>query len=391
MNTERRPIPLVLVVVLVIVLAFAAGFFYSQLLLDDPAANLPDEFDILGESWGLLSTFYVNQSALDPEALSTGALRGMLEALGDSYTSYVESYLLASSDLAGSFEGIGALVAIEDGQLTVVSPIVGGPAEQQGVLAGDRILQVDGQSTAGMSLTEAVLMIRGPKGTEVTLLIMHRGETTPLEITIVRQEIKLDSVYQDMLPGDIAYIEITHFKQATADEMADALGEAIDSQAQAVILDLRGNPGGYLQTVVDIADLFLDGGIVLYEADDSGNIIKEWTADAGGLALDLPLAVMVDGGSASGSEVLAGAFQDRGRGVLIGTTTFGKGSVAVLQQVSNDAALYITTARWLTPDGHLIEGLGLTPDYVVELTEEDIAAGNDTQLDFAISYIEGQP
>ncbi|MCK4361887.1 MAG: S41 family peptidase [Dehalococcoidia bacterium] len=388
MNNKRSLLP-TLLVVLLIVLSFGAGFAYSKLFT--PAApELPAEFDTLGEVWELLSLDYVNKDALDPEELSRGAIEGMLEALGDPYTSYLESYQLASSDLEGSFEGIGAIVSMEDGELTVVSPIAGGPAERQGMRAGDKILEVDGEPTSEMNLIEAVLKIRGDKGTTVTLLILHQGETTPVAIEIVREEIKLDSVYLDMLPEDTAHIRITHFVERTPDELTEALNSALQSDAWGIILDLRGNPGGYLDVVVDVADEFLDGGIILYEADSEGDIIEEWTASSGGLATDLPLIVLVDGGSASGSEVLAGALRDHGRATLIGTKTYGKGSVNILHELSDHSALYVTMARWLTPDRHLIEGVGLIPDIEVEITEEDIASGRDPQLERAIEYLQAQ-
>lgn len=388
MNNKRSLLPTLLVVVL-IVLSFGAGFAYSKIFT--PASpELPAEFNTLGEVWELLTEDYVNNEALDPEELSRGAIEGMLEALGDPYTSYLESYQLASSDLEGSFEGIGAIVSIEDGELTVVSPIAGGPAERQGVRAGDKILEVDGEPTSEMNLIEAVLKIRGDKGTTVTLLILHQGETTPVAIEIVREEIKLDSVYLDMLADDIAHIRITHFSERTLVELTSALTDARQSGARSIILDLRGNPGGYLDVVVDVASEFLDGGIILYEADSEGDIIEEWTASSGGLATDLPLIVLVDGGSASGSEVLAGALRDHERATLIGTKTYGKGSVNILHELSDHSALYVTTARWLTPDRHLIEGVGLIPDIEVEITEEDIASGRDPQLERAIEYLQAQ-
>lgn len=388
MNNKRSLLPTLLVVVLII-LSFGAGFAYSQ-LLTGAAPELPAEFNALGEAWELLSEDYVNKDALDPEELSRGAIEGMLEALGDPYTSYLESYQVAWSDLEGSFEGIGAIVSMEDGELTVVSPIAGGPAERQGVRSGDKILEVDGEPTSEMNLMEAVLKVRGDKGTTVTLLILHQGETTPVAIEIVREEIKLDSVYLDMLPDDIAHIQITHFAERTPVELTSALNSALQSDAWGIILDLRGNPGGLLDVVVDVANEFLDGGIILYAADGEGDIIEDFPASSGGLATDLPLIVLVDGGSASGSEVLAGALQDHERATLIGTITYGKGSVNILHELSDGSALYVTTARWLTPDLHLIEGVGLTPDIEVEITAEDIASGQDPQLESAIEYLQAQ-
>ena len=390
MNNRRR-FPLVLVVALLIFLSFLAGFALSQ-SQSRPASQLPEEFSILGEVWQTLEDYYVNKTALAPDELSEGAIDGLLDALGDPYTSYIdaETYKLSIPALEGSFEGIGAVITVEDGQLTVVSPIAGSPAESQGIRSGDRILQIDGQPTSGMSLAEAVLKIRGPQGTKVTLLILHQGESTPVEIEIIREEIELDSVYLDMLPDDIAYIKITYFTERTHEELVAAINDAIESGGKAIILDLRNNPGGYLHIVVQVADEFLDGGIVLYQADDDGNVTEEWPASPGGLATDLPMVLLVNGGSASGSEVLAGALQDRERAPLIGTTTYGSGSVKGFYQLSQGSALYLTTGRWLTPNGRLIEGVGLDPDFEIELTEEDIENGRDPQLEFAIEYVKAQ-
>ena len=389
MNRKSQPLTL-LVVLLILLVFFGAGCGLFQAKSDSVPEEVPPEFDTLWEVWQSLSEYYVNKEALDPEELIQGAIEGLIEALGDPYTAYLdlEAYELIWSAYEGSFEGIGAVVAMEDGELTVISPIRGAPAEQQGIRAGDRILEIDGETTSGMTLTEAVLKIRGPKGTAITLLILHQGETEPVEIEITREEIDIDTVYLEMLPGNIAHIELIHFSLRTDQEVSSVLSDALESGATAIILDLRGNPGGVLNTVINVADEFLDSGIILYQADDDGNIMEEWKASSGGLAADLPLAVLVDGGSASGSEVLAGALQDHGRAPLIGTTTYGKGSVQLIHELSDGTALYVTWARWLTPNGHLIEGQGLTPDFEVPITEEDIAQGIDPQLERAIDYLE---
>ena len=376
-----------LLAVLIVGLSFFAGLNFCQTLPPD----VPEEFDSLWEVWYYLERDYVNTDALDPDELSRGAIDGLLEALGDPYTSYIdaETYEMEQAAFEGSFEGIGAVVTIDDDELTVVSPIAGTPAEQQGIKAGDKILEVNGEPTSGMSLAEAVLKIRGPKGTTVTLLILHKDESTPVEIEIVRAEIELTSVYLDMLPDDIAHLRITYFSDNTPDEVKTALTEALESDAAAIVLDLRGNPGGLLASVVDVASEFLDGGIVLYEAYSDGRE-RPWSASDGGLATDIPMVVLVDGGSASGSEVLGGAFQDRGRAPLIGTTTYGKGSVNVIEELSDGSALYVTTARWLTPNRILIEGVGLTPAFYIDITEDDIASGDDPQMDFAVDYVKVQ-
>jgi len=386
MNIKRYLLT-TLLVAFAVVLSFGVGFQLSR-SLSQPVTGLPEEFNALGEVWQSLERYYVNKDALDAEELSEGAIRGLLKALDDPHTSYLdaETYEMEWSAYEGSFEGVGAVITMKDGELTVVSPIAGGPAEEQGVRAGDKILEIDGEPTSGMNLTEAVLKIRGPQGTEVTLLILHQGETTPVEIEIIREEVKLDSIYLEMLPEGIAHIQITHFSERTHEELVAVLNDAIDNGAEGIILDLRNNPGGYLHVAVDVASEFLDGGTVVYQQDSEGRL-DELPATPGGLAKDLPLVLLVNEWSASGSEVLAGAIQDRGRANLVGNVTYGKGSINIVRELSDGSALYVTTARWLTPDGSLIEGIGLTPDFEVEITEADILNDRDPQLEFALSLI----
>lgn len=389
MNIKRYLLT-TLLVAFAVVLSFGVGFQLSR-SLSQPVTGLPEEFNALGEVWQSLERYYVNKDALDAEELSEGAIRGLLKALDDPHTSYLDAdtYEMEWSAYEGSFEGVGAVVTMKDGELTVVSPIAGGPAEEQGVRAGDKVLEIDGEPTSGMNLTEAVLKIRGPQGTKVTLLILHQGETTPVDIEIIREEVKLDSIYLEMLPEGIAHIQITHFSERTHGELVAALNDAIDSGVEGIVLDLRNNPGGYLHVAVDVASEFLDGGTVVYQRDSEGRL-EELPATSGGLATDLPLVLLVNEWSASGSEVLAGALQDRGRATLVGNVTYGKGSINIIRELSDGSALYVTTARWLTPDGSLIEGVGLTPDFEMEITEEDILNDRDPQLEFAIEYIESQ-
>jgi carboxyl-terminal processing protease len=382
----NRTIPTI-VLAIVIALSFIAGFAYSALILPNRNGNLPKEFDSLGEVWTIIDDSYVNHSAVDNEKLAQGAIDGMMQALDDPYSSYYYNYSAFENYLEGSFEGIGATVSKESGQLTVVSPIKGSPAEQAGIKAGDIILEIDGVPTDDLTITEAVLKIRGPKGTTVTLLIQHEGESDTVEMQIVRDEITEPSVDFESLPDNIGYIQITQFSSSTVADFQAALTNIIDNGSNRLILDLRGNPGGFLDVVADIADEFLDSGIILYEATDSLEIIRDWTSSPGGLATNIPIAIIVDNSSASGSEVLAGALQDHGRAVIIGTQTFGKGSVDSTYELQDGSALYLTTGRWLTPDKHAIEGVGITPDYVVEFSEEDWGNGIDNQLDYAVEYL----
>ena len=386
----NRPISSI-AIVLAIALAFMIGFTLPSLISSGHGiGQLPKEFDPLSEVWTIIHDSYVNQSAIDNERLAQGAINGMMQALDDPYSSYYDNYSTFENYLQGSFEGIGATVSTESGHLTVVSPIKGSPAEQAGIKAGDIILKIDGEPTNDITVTEAVMKIRGTKGTTVTLLIQHKGESTSVEMQIVRAEITEPSVDYKSLSDNIGYIQIAYFADHTVSEFQTALSNTIGNGSKGLILDLRGNPGGYLSVVADIADEFLDSGIILYEATDSLKIIRDWPASPGGLDISLPLAVLVDNSSASGSEVLAGALQDHERAVIIGTQTFGKGSVDSTYELQDGSALYLTTARWLTPDKHAIEGVGITPDYVVAQSDEDAANDIDTQLNFAIEYIKSQ-
>jgi carboxyl-terminal processing protease len=348
----------------IIALSFGAGCVLG--------AKTPPELDldIVKEAWGVIFHDYVDSDQLDPHLLTQGAVRGMVEALDDPYTSYLDNtaYELWTRNMEGKFEGIGAYVESKDEQITIVAPIPDSPAETAGIRTGDVILEIDGKSTEGMSLIEAVLNIRGPTGTLVSLLILHQGETEPEVIKIVRAEIELTSVDWEM-KEDIAYIEISFFSERTAEELAPVM-ESITEEASGIILDLRSNGGGILDTVIEVAGFFLHEGVVMDMVDNQGHHTI-YAVKTNQLATDLPMVVLVDGYSASGSEVLTGALQDYNRATVAGARTFGKGSVNILRQLKDGSGIYITTARWFTPHGRLIEGEGLNPDY--ELAEDEDA------------------
>ncbi len=339
--------------------------------------------DIVDEAWDVLRRDYVDREALDEASLSQGAIEGMVEALDDPYTSYLdpETYDMALTGFEGKYEGIGATVGIRDEQLMIIAPILGSPASQAGIRAGDIVLEIDGVSTEGMSLPEAVLIIRGEGGTAVRLLVLHQDETEPVEIEIVRAEIEPPSVAYEMRE-DIAYLHITHFSELTAEQIIPALEGIVEEGATAIVLDLRSNPGGMLIAVIDVASHFLTEGVVVTVVDNQGNYIDS-SVEPKDITVDLPMVVLVDEYSSSGSEVLSGAFQDHGRAVIAGTVTFGKGSVNILRQLSDGSGLYVTTARWLTPHGRMIEGEGITPHYELDLEGDDA-------VQWAIDYLENR-
>jgi len=368
--------------------------------VDVSPGSASDEFGLLDEIADILREDFVNPDAVTDETLQLGSINGIIEALGDPHTVYIppEQYQNGFDFINGTFEGIGATVDQDPttGLITIVTPFRDSPAEQAGILPGDVILAVDGESTEGWSVQEAVSRIRGAEGSTVTLTIRHTGEDDPEDVAIVRGTIVVPTVFVQDVTGedgavnpDLAYIEIQQFTDQTVGDMHNALQEVADGGYKGLILDLRRNPGGGLDATVNVADMFIDGGIILTQVDREGGETV-YTAQEGGEAIDIPIVVLVSSGSASGSEVLAGALRDHGRAKLVGEQTFGKGSVNHLRELSNGGALYVTIARWLTPNGDLIEGVGLTPDEVVATTEEELTSGVGEQLYTAIELLEQQ-
>jgi len=357
-----------------LVLSFGTG--YAVGTGTSPSQGL----DIVEQAWDVIFRNYVDTDKLDTGELSQAAIKGIVEALDDPYTSYLdaETYQLGLGNLEGKIEGIGAHVAVKNEQLTIIAPIAGSPAAEAGIRAGDIVLEIDGRSTSEMGLMEAVLNIRGPSGTSVRLLILHEGETEPEEIEIVRAEIELSSVYFEMRE-DLAYVSITYFSERTGDELSSVLRDITQEAATGIILDLRSNPGGLLPAVVDVAGSFLKEGVVVTMVDNQGEQTS-FSVEPEGVATDLPVIVLVDDHTASGGEVLAGALQDYARAAVAGTSTYGKGSVNMLYQLKDGSGLYVTIARWLTPNGRLIEGEGIDPDYELELEGENA-------IQWAIDYL----
>ncbi len=376
MSTKTK-IWLSLLLVAALIVSF--GFGYSLGFVATPSGAA---FDSVEQAWNIILNDYVEPDKLDVNQLSQAAIEGMLEALDDPYTTYLDSeaYQFSLDDLEGKFEGIGATVSMnEDDQIEIIAPLANSPAAEAGIQPGDIILGIDGESTAGMGLYEAILEIRGPEGTSVSLLILHADETEPVEIVIVRGVIELASVHLEMR-GDIACITITEFNERTNAELAPVLEDIESAGASGIVLDLRSNPGGLLSAVINVASRFLGEGIAIVSIRDNKGNIENIKSNNQDITTGLPLIVLVDGYSASGSEVLAGALQDHGRALIAGTITYGKGSVNYLIQLVDGSGIYITAARWLTPDGRLIEGEGITPDIELEI-------GGDEAIQWAIDYL----
>jgi len=347
--------------------------------------DLPPEFDRLAEVWQLLEQEHIDRERLDADELSEGAIRGLLRALDDPYASFLnaQQYDVESQDFKGYFEGIGAQVAMREGRLTIIAPLPDSPAQQAGILPGDVILTIDGESAAEITLLEAVSKIRGQKGTIVRLLVLHLSNTDPVKITVTRGVIPLDSVRLTMRQDGFGHLHIFSFTDTTNQELEKALEQFEESNGIGLVLDLRNNPGGLLGSVVDVASQFLNDGLVLYEID-SQRKRTDWKVKSNGKAKDIPLVVLINQFSASASEVLSGAIIDHDRAPVVGVTSFGKGSVNTLRALSDGSGVYYSIARWYTPEGTQIEGQGIAPDVVVEAISD---SSEDVQLAKAVEIL----
>ncbi len=355
----------------------------------EPIDDIEDlDLDLLYEAWDLIEEDFDGDNP-DKEALIQALIAGSIEALDDDYTRYIAPDVAARmrEDMGGSVSGIGAFVRETDsGLFEITTPMEGQPAEIAGLLPGDLVLEVDGEDVTDLTFDEVILMVRGPEGTDVTLGIGREGEGEILEFTITRTRFEVPVVEHEMLDDGIAYVKLIEFNSVASEKMTEALDELLAQNPYGLILDLRNNPGGYLNQSIDIADMFLPKGEVLHERNRQG-LDETFRSGNGDMAEEIPLVVLINGGSASASEIVAGAIQDRGRGVLIGETSFGKGSVQTVNYLSDGAELRVTIARWYTPDNNSINGEGITPDIEVERTLEDYENELDPQLERAIEEL----
>jgi carboxyl-terminal processing protease len=413
LNKTLKYIFVILVIIVVALGSFAGGFITGHMVpltgipgLPQPITAAPPTvspeqqsatpsdlqtlFAPFWEAWTLVHENYVDQPVNDVE-LMRGAIGGMMDALGDQHSSYMNprDFADANSSLEGEYEGIGAYVDTTTEYLTITSPMPGSPAERAGLMPGDQVVAIDGEDMTGINAEVARTKVLGPANTVVHLTIMREGEDKLLEFDVTREKISIKSATGKMLDNNIAYIQVTTFGDKTTPELLDALKELMPQNPKGIILDLRNNGGGFLGTSVEVASQFLADGVVLYEQYGNGTRTT-YDVIPGGMATatDIPMVVLINEGSASASEIVAGALQDTGRAKLVGVTSFGKGSVQNWIPLSGDnGAVRITIAKWLTPNENTIHEIGLTPDVTVERTEEDYKANLDPQLDKAVEVI----
>jgi carboxyl-terminal processing protease len=388
------------VLITVLSLVVAAEIFICGLNYGKSQVNCycqPEEVDmsLFWQTWNAIEEKYVDKNNLDIQKIIYGAIGGMVDSLGDPYTTFFtpEDSKNFKDDVKGSFEGVEMEVGIRNGQLQVVAPLEDTPAQRAGLRAGDKILEVEGTSTAGMSTDEAVSLIKGEKGTSVTLLISRDDWSESKEITIVRDLIKVPSLALEIKEIDgekIAYLSIYQFSENTAYNFNSYAYEIMDSGANKIILDLRDNPGGYLEVAQAVAGWFLEkGNLVVTEDFSDDEEDMKYLSEGPASFSDYPVVVLINGGSASASEILAGALRDDRNILLVGEKSFGKGSVQELLDLDGGSSVKITIAKWLTPSGISISDVGLEPDIEITITDEDIEQGKDLQLEKAIEIIKG--
>lgn len=403
MNRWVKVFAIIVALIIIVVTSLGAGILIGSsgfgIFAGSPtSADQPEEFSVFWQAWDTVQKNFVDQAALDPKVMTYGAIRGMVQALGDEgHTAFLtpQERERQTAELSGTFFGIGAQLGVRDQLPVIVAPFDGSPAAEAGVKAGDIILEVDGEDVTSLPLNDIVTRIRGPEGTDVTLSLLRPDENRSVEVTITRGEIKVPAASWAMIPGTtVALIRLSQFTANGEADIIRSLEESQEAGATAMILDVRNNPGGLLEQAINVTSQFVKEGDVLLEEDANGNR-KAFAVKSGGKGTELPLVVLINGGSASSSEILAGAIQDHKRGELVGQTTFGTGTVLQPYILEDGSALLLGTRQWLTPEGRLIRKQGITPDYEVvlpieadlltpeeieQLEPSEIAEGEDTQL-----------
>jgi len=400
MNFQYRKQSFYFIAVPVIVITFLLGAYVgnkknSQSIADSRLTNTDlvesAQFDAFWKAWNILDEKYVEAASTTAEARVWGSIKGLAASYGDPYTVFfppVESKSF-QEDIAGNFEGVGMEIGIKENQLLVVTPIKDSPAEKAGVKAGDLIIKIGDKATNDMSVDQAVKLIRGTAGTSVTLTFLPKGASKTVERVLVRQVIAIPTIETSTKPGGIFVIRLYSFSAQSANLFRGALREFVLSGNNKLILDLRGNPGGYLDAAWDMASWFLPAGQTVIIEDFGKNAEQKFYRSKGYniFTNKLKMIILADGGSASASEILAGALQEHKVAKIVGTETFGKGSVQELVGITSNTSLKVTIARWLTPNGHNLSHAGLKPDYEVKITDKDVAAKNDSQMNKAVELL----
>jgi len=374
----------------VILIGFGLGVYFGKNMVICPICPPSNvDFSLFWETWNTLEDKYVDPEKLDTQELIYGAISGMLEALDDPYTIFMdpENSKIFSENISGKFEGVGMEIGIREGYLQVISPLEGTPAQKAGLRPGDRIIKVDGEETKNFTIEDAVGKIRGPKGSEVVLTIFREDWGETRDVSVVRSVIKIPSLKWEMKEDNIAHIRLYHFTQGSRADFRKAAIEILNSPAERIVLDMRNNPGGYLTVVQDIGGWFFDRGELIALEDFGEGETEEYKSEGSGQFSEYPVVCLINEGSASGAEILAGALRDNNNVSLIGKQSYGKGSVQELIALRNGSHVKVTIAKWLTPKGLSITDVGLTPDIEVELTEDDYNAGRDPQLEKAIEVV----
>ncbi|MCY3990147.1 MAG: S41 family peptidase [Caldilineaceae bacterium] len=407
-NKYARRVALSVVVFWLMALAFVGGNISGFSIRSAMAAEeRPSQFIVFWEAWDYVVAHFVDRERVDFSAMTYGAIEGMLASLGDEgHTTFLapDAVKLHQTSLEGSFEGIGAYVSMEEGEVLIVAPIDGSPADQAGILAGDVILEVDGEPVEGKSLDQVIFLVRGPADSEVVLTVRRPEVQEPLQVSIIRAQIEVPSVSWSPIPTtDLSYIKISQFTASVDRELEAALREISEAQTnQGIILDLRNNPGGFLQQAIQANSQFLPkGDLILIESDANQNQTVHRSRGLG-YARDMPLVVLINKGTASAGEITAGALKENKRALLIGETTFGTGTVLNQFGLSDGSAILLGVTNWLTPDGNLIKGQGVTPDLEVvqpagskhvstellrNLTAEQFGTIEDDQFLKALDYL----
>jgi carboxyl-terminal processing protease len=386
-------------IVLLLAIFFGGGFLWGNtrqinaLLSSELVARnikLKADLSIFWDVLEIIKTKYKGREDLNDQDLVYGAAKGLVESLGDPYSEFMapESSKKFLEDISGSFEGIGAEIGIKEGVLTVVAPLEGTPAKKAGLMSGDKIIKIDDEITLEMSIEKAITLIRGPKGTKVTLAILRGEDNEQHEITVKRGIIKIPIIEWSLRGnGDIAYIQLFSFTENSPDEFNKIAQEILQSPANKIIIDLRGNPGGYLESAVEIAGWFLADGELVVREDKGNGENKLYRSKGKAVFGAWPAVILIDEGSASASEILAGALRDHLGTKLIGKNSFGKGTVQQMELLKKGASLKITIADWITPSGLSISESGLSPDIEVDLDIEAFKQGKDSQLQKAIEEL----